>query len=95
MKIANRKIIADFMNKYAGVRDPVSAWLIEAKEAAWNTPADIKTRYKSVSFLKDNYVIFNIKGNSYRLVTKIAYKSGNIKIIWIGRHSEYDKMNFP
>jgi mRNA interferase HigB len=46
-------------------------------------------------FLKENYVIFNIKGNSYRLVVKVAYNSQTVLVKWIGTHAEYDKKTFP
>ena len=70
------------------------SWYYEASAAEWQTPQNIKDRYRSASFLENNVVIFNIKGNKYRLVTKISYKRKTVFIKWIGTHAEYDKKNF-
>ncbi|MBU4486999.1 MAG: type II toxin-antitoxin system HigB family toxin [Candidatus Delongbacteria bacterium] len=67
------------------------AWYEETKAAEWKTPKDIKDRYSSASILSDNIVVFNIKGNNYRLVTKLSYKNQTVFIKFIGTHPEYDK----
>lgn len=54
-------------------------------------PQDVKDKYSTASFLAENLVIFNVRGNEYRLVTMIAYKTGIVVIKWIGKHSEYTK----
>jgi mRNA interferase HigB len=54
----------------------------------------VKNRYPSASFLSDNKVIFNIKGNNYRLVIKAKYEKGIVLIEWVGTHAEYSKQNF-
>jgi mRNA interferase HigB len=59
-----------------------------------NPPQDIKNRYRSADFLADNRVIFNIKGNHYRLVVRVKYQNGIAVIEWVGTHSEYDKQRF-
>ena len=58
----------------------LNAWWAEAKQAQWKTPQDILERYRSADILPDNRVVFNIKGNHYRLVVKIHYNSGKIYI---------------
>jgi len=55
--------------------------------------ADIKERYRSASFLADNTVIFNVKGNSFRLEVRIAYKTQVLSVTWVGTHAEYDRHN--
>jgi mRNA-degrading endonuclease HigB of HigAB toxin-antitoxin module len=60
----------------------------------WKTPHDIKRRYRSADFLADNRVIFDIKGNSYRLVVKVRYQNGLVVVEWVGTHAEYDKKKF-
>ncbi|GAX62047.1 hypothetical protein SCALIN_C28_0249 [Candidatus Scalindua japonica] len=65
--------------------------LNEAEEADWKCSQDIKQRYASASFLADNIVVFNIKGNDYRIVAKINYPSKSVLIKRIGTHSEYSK----
>lgn len=82
----------DFKRKHADARRPLDAWQIEAERAQWSGPQDVKSRYPSASFLADNQVIFNIKGNTYRLVIKAKYQNGLILIEWVGTHADYDKL---
>lgn len=84
----------DFQRKHADARGPLDAWRIEVARAQWAGPQDIKSRYPSASFLADNKVIFNIKGNAYRLVIKAKYQNGVVLIEWVGTHAEYDKLKF-
>lgn len=82
----------EFKRKHADARGPLDAWRIEAQRARWTGPQDIKTRYPSASFLAENKVIFNIKGNTYRLVIKAKYQNGVVLVEWVGTHAEYDKL---
>ncbi len=82
-----------FKRTHADSRGPLDAWQSEVKAATWSGPQEIKDRYPSASFLADNRVIFNIKGNTYRLVVKARYLNGIVLIEWIGTHAEYDKQN--
>jgi mRNA interferase HigB len=69
-------------------------WFDEACNAEWKTPQDIKNRYSSADFLADNRVIFDIKGNHYRLVVKVRYQGEIVVVEWVGTHAEYDKQDF-
>lgn len=73
--------------------DPLKAWYAEAKNATWKTPADIKVRYRSASFLADNRVVFNIGGNKHRLVVHVNYAVGIVLIKFVGSHAEYDEID--
>jgi len=84
----------EFKLKHADARGPLDAWRIEAERSQWTGPQDIKNRYPNASFLADNKVIFNIKGNAYRLVIKAKYQNGLVLIEWVGTHAEYDKVEF-
>lgn len=81
-----------FKKSHADSRGPLNAWQAEVQAAQWNGPQEIKDRYLSASFLADNRVIFNIKGNTYRLVVKARYQNGIVLIEWIGTHADYDKL---
>ncbi|HUU81572.1 MAG TPA: type II toxin-antitoxin system HigB family toxin [Acidobacteriota bacterium] len=94
MKVISRKVIVDYVKKHADVRQALLSWYSEARSSVWKTPQDIKERYSSARFIGDNTVIFNIKGNKYRLVAKIAYKTKTVLIKWVGTHAEYDKQKF-
>lgn len=60
----------------------------------WRTPHDIKERYATASILADCVVIFNVRGNNYRLVVKVAYAAQVVSVRWIGTHADYDKVKF-
>ena len=81
-----------FKKSHADSRGPLDAWQTEVQVAQWTGPQDVKDRYPSARFLADNRVIFNIKGNTYRLVVKARYQNGIMLIEWIGTHAEYDKL---
>lgn len=73
--------------------DPLKAWYAEAKKAAWKTPADIKAKYRSASFVADNRVVFNIGGNKYRLVVHVNYEIGVVLVKFVGTHGEYNAID--
>jgi mRNA interferase HigB len=93
MRILKRKTLKEYFTKHANAKGPLEAWFAEAKNAQWKTPDDIKKIYRSADILPGNRVVFNIGGNNYRLVVKIAYKSGIVYIRFLGTHSEYDKID--
>ena len=66
---------------------------MEAKRAAWISPQGIKTAYPTASILRNNRVVFNVKGNTYRLVVAIKYEFQVVYIRFIGTHAEYDRIN--
>ncbi len=84
----------DYKLSHANVRGALDAWQLEVESSNWSGPQDVKNRYPSASFLSDNIVIFNIKGNNYRLVVKAKYGKGIVLIEWVGTHAEYSKQNF-
>ena len=94
MRVLGRDKLILFSRKHANVKGALDAWFKEANEAEWHTPQDIKARYASADFLADNRVIFDIKGNHYRLVVKVIYTNGIVAIEWVGTHAEYDKKDF-
>ena len=94
MEVLGRLILEQFAQEHADVRPAMDAWLCEAEHADWRAPNDIKGRYATASFLTNNRVIFNLKGNKYRLDTKIAYLTGKVIVRRIGTHAEYDGWTF-
>jgi len=69
------------------------AWLAEAVAATWRSPIDVKARYASASILKSGRVVFNIKGNDFRLVVLINYRAGVVEIRFFGTHGEHDRID--
>ena len=94
MRILNLPLLEQYKQDHADVRGPLDAWRDEVERDTWHTPQDIKRRYKSADFLTNNRVIFNIKGNSYRLVVQVQYRHGLVVVEWIGTHAEYSKKRF-
>lgn len=93
MKIVSVKILKDFWLQNPDSEQYLKAWINEAKHAVWLQPVDIKDKYRSVSVLKNRRIVFNIKGNHYRLIVAIAYKFGAIYVKFIGTHQQYDLIN--
>ena len=91
MKLAGREILEAFTAKHADARGSIASWVAEVESAHWSTSHDVKDRYASASILPENTVIFNIKGNTYRLETQIAYKTSVVMVRWAGTHAEYSK----
>lgn len=91
MKLVGRKKLKAFADKYSDSRPWLEAWIAEVRGAQWAKPQDIKDRYRSASFLPDNRVIFNVKGNLYRMEVQIAYRAGIVAVKRIGTHAEYQR----
>lgn len=94
MRLLGQILLDAFKRTHADARRPLDAWQVDVERAEWSGPQDVKNRYPSASFLADNRVIFNIKGNSYRLAVKAKYQNGIVLIEWVGTHAEYDKHVF-
>ena len=93
MRIVGRDKLHEFAGAHADARSWIENWLADTQAAKWEDAHDIKDRYASASFLRPNIVIFNVKGNSYRLEVNVAFKTGTVVIVWIGTHAEYDQRN--
>jgi len=93
VRIIARKTLKDFWEEHPDAEQPLKAWYAETSRSAWVLPKDIKTRYPAASFLAGNRVVFNIKGNKFRLITHVRYDSGYVYIRFIGTHAEYDKVD--
>jgi mRNA interferase HigB len=91
MKLLGMEILDSFIRKHADARGWIENWIADVRGGEWRGTQDIKDRYKSASFLGDNIVIFNVKGNDYRLEVQVAYQIGIVLVKWAGTHSEYDK----
>ena len=93
MKVLDRERLERFWRRHTGARGWIENWLADVESAQWSTPQDIRRRYASASFLPEGVVIFNVKGNAYRLEATVAYRTGVVVIDWIGTHRAYDERN--
>ena len=93
MRVISRKTLQDFWGRHADAEQALKAWFHEAKAAHWRSYADIKARYGTADALPGNRVVFNIKGNTYRLIVRTHYNTGIVFIRFIGSHAEYDRID--
>ena len=93
MRIISRRILREFWEKYPDAAIPLQTWFHDVEHATWISPADIKVVYRNASFLANNRVVFNIKGNHYHLVVIVVYQHGVVYIRFIGTHEEYDQID--
>ena len=99
MRIIARRTLRQFIQSRAGHKDhaalkaAIEAWFDEARKARWKSTADVKRRYATASIVTADRIVFNIKGNDYRLVTSVDFEKGIVWIKWIGTHKEYDKID--
>lgn len=93
VRVISIKKLKDFWLKHRDAEQQLKAWFAEAKKSDWRKPADISRLYKTASFLKNKRVVFNIKGNDYRLIVAINYNHKIVYIRFIGTHNEYNKIN--
>ena len=93
MRVIAVSALRAFWERHPDAEQPLKAWYEEATNATWAQPADIKARYRSASVLKTRRVVFNVKGNDYRLIVAIAYKLQIVYVKFVGTHQEYDAVD--
>ena len=93
MRIISIKVLKEFIDKHPQSKSSLEAWWNEAKAANWQNSQQIKEQYAIASFVGNNRVVFNIKGNDFRLVVAVAYRFGALYIKFVGTHEEYNKIN--
>ncbi|MDG1803600.1 type II toxin-antitoxin system HigB family toxin [Flavicella sp.] len=93
MRIISKRVLRDFWLKHADSEQQLKSWYRETEKAQWNNINDLKTEYPNASILKENRIVFNIKGNNYRLIVKFNFEYQISWIRFIGTHAEYDKIN--
>ncbi|MGH8251959.1 MAG: type II toxin-antitoxin system HigB family toxin [Steroidobacteraceae bacterium] len=93
MKIIGRDLLEAFCSSHADARSWIEAWLLEVGGMSWDTPRDIKNRYVTASILPGNRVVFNVRGNHYRLEVHVTYRNRVVTVQRIGTHREYDERN--
>ena len=92
-RIIAKKTLRDFWEKYPDSEQYLKTWYETTRNLNWKSPNDIKRTYASASILKDSRVVFNIKGNSYRLIVKFNFERQWAFIRFVGTHSAYNKIN--
>ena len=93
MRILSKSALRAFWERHPDAEQPLSDWHSVAEKADWSSPNQVKQRYPDASIISDNRVVFNIKGNTYRLVTRMSYPYRRVYIRFVGTHAEYDRIN--
>lgn len=95
MRIIKEKTLFEVVesNKYSSATESIKAWIFEVRKANWSNSSHLKAKYRNASIIGDKRVIFNIKGNNFRLIADIEYKLKIVFIVWFGNHNEYDKID--
>ncbi|NME67811.1 type II toxin-antitoxin system HigB family toxin [Flammeovirga aprica] len=95
MRIIAFRTIREFFEKpeYSDSESSLRAWYHDVKVAKWESSNDLKSQYKHASIVGDGRVVFNIKGNDYRLVVEIEYEFQVVFVRFIGTHKQYDKID--
>ena len=93
MRIIAKRTLREFWEQYPDAEHPLLDWHDTVGALTWRTPNEVKQTYGNASIVDSNRVVFNIKGDDYRLITYIDYVFGIVLILWVGRHVEYDKVD--
>ncbi len=93
MRIIAVKTLKQYWEEYHQAKEALLAWYEEIENAEWNSPNELKEQFRNASILSDTRVVFNIHGNSYRLVVDIKYRAKIVFIVWFGTHKAYDKID--
>lgn len=95
MRIIKEKTLTEYckLSKYKQAEQALQAWIYEVRYSNWRNANELKTKYGNASIISSKRVVFNIKGNDYRLIVDIEYKLKLVFIVWFGTHKEYDKID--
>lgn len=93
MRIIAVKTLRDYWGEFPPATQALFAWYEEVEAAQWNHPNELKQQYRNASIVTDKRVVFNIYGNSYRLIVDIEYRLKIVFIVWFGTHKQYDNIN--
>src|SRR5687767_14629053 len=93
MNIHNRGTLIKFWKKHGDSKNALELWYHDVSSKRWQKPSDVIIDFSTADILNNERVVFNIKGNKYRLVASINYPKGWLFIKFIGTHADYDKIN--
>ena len=93
MRVIAVKTLKDHWEAFPQAEQALLAWYEEAETAHWNNPNELKQQYRNASILTDKRVVFNIHGNTYRLIVDIEYRLKIVFVVWFGTHRQYDNIN--
>lgn len=93
MNVISRKTLVEFYGIHADAKEPLETWYRVCKKALWSSFNEVQRAYPSADIVGDDRMVFNIKGNRYRLVARFSFRYKAIQVKWIGSHTEYNGIN--
>ena len=95
MRIIKEKTLSEYCktDKYTAATNALKAWTNEVRYSDWENSSELKSKFRNASILSSKRVVFNIKGNEYRLIVDIEYKLKIVFVVWFGTHAEYDRID--
>jgi mRNA interferase HigB len=95
MRIIKEKTLTNYcrLSKYKQASEPLKSWVYEVKYSTWDNAKELKSKYRNASVISSKRIVFNIKGNDYRLIVDVEFKLKIVFIVWFGTHLEYDKID--
>jgi len=93
MRVISVRTLKDYCAKFPQAEQALLSWHEEAEAADWKNPNELKFQYRNASVLTDKRVVFNIHGNTYRLIVDIEYRLKIVFVVWFGTHKQYDKID--
>ncbi len=94
MQVLSKRTLRDFWTRHRQVERPLASWFKLVSKASWDGPADVKKAFGgNVDFIGGNRIIFDIGGNKYRLIVRVAYPFKRVLVKFVGTHKEYDQID--
>ena len=95
MRIIKEKTLTNYcrLSKYKQASESLKSWVYEVKYSIWDNANELKSKYRNASVISSKRIVFNIKGNDYRLIVDVEFKLKIVFIVWFGTHLEYDKID--
>ncbi|WP_342087841.1 type II toxin-antitoxin system HigB family toxin [Dyadobacter sp. OTU695] len=93
MNVISFKKLKDFYELHPDSKAYLTSWFKKVRKTEWRDFNAVKADFRTADLIADNRIIFNIKGNHYRMITRISFEHKRIMIKWLGTHSEYDRID--
>ncbi len=92
MRVHNKSTLVGYIKDYPLAEKSLRQWYGVAVKANWKNNGELKEQLGNASIINKKRIIFNIKGNDFRLVADVEFEFQKIFIVWFGTHKEYDKI---
>jgi mRNA interferase HigB len=94
LRVIAKRTLQTYWSRHPKTKAPLSAWHKTVRRADWSNPQEVRDTYRSADPIGEEFVVFDICDNEYRLVVRVDYERGIVYIWDVYTHSEYDRINF-